>query len=175
MLGIVGPVRNCQTLLYILGSFVGLCLSSTSLLFLYRVRAVYSQSEIVRGFFNLLWVVMVGSSVLVPLSLEGEVSPYPSAQGKLRTQYLGSIFSACLQHLGPTNRCIQTGIHTFGYTTTIINAVNDTLVFIAISYQIIAYTTYGDNWRARARSFYTAGGLPRMSKALLQGGQLYYL
>ena len=139
------------------------------------MRAVYSQSKIVRGFFNLLWVVMAGSSVLVPLSLEGEVSSYPSAQGELHTQYLSFIFAACLQHLGPTNRCIQTGVHTFGYATTLINTVNDTLVFIAISCQIIAYTTYGDNWRARARSFYTAGGLPRMSKALLQGGQLYYL
>ncbi|KIM82763.1 hypothetical protein PILCRDRAFT_70458 [Piloderma croceum F 1598] len=149
MLGIVAPVRNCQTLLYILGSCAGFCLSFTSLLFLYRVRAVYSQSKIVRGFFNLLWVVMARSSVLVPLSLEGE-------------------------HLGPTNRCIQTGIHTFGYATTIINTSYDTLVFIAISCQIIAYTTYGDDWRARARSFYTAGGLPKISKALLQGGQLYY-
>ena len=92
MLGIVAPVRNCQTLLYILGSFAGFCLAFTSLLFLYRVRAVYSQSKIVRGFFDLLWVVMAGSCVLVPVSLEGEVSSYPSPQGELHTQYLSFIF-----------------------------------------------------------------------------------
>lgn len=83
LIEIVAPVRHCQALLYILGSFVALCLSFTSLLFLYRLRAVYSNSKIIQGFFNLLWMVLVGSSVLVPLSLEGDVSSYPSlsAQG----------------------------------------------------------------------------------------------
>jgi hypothetical protein len=57
----------------------------------------------------------------------------------------------------------------------VLNAINDTLVFLAISYHIISYTTIGDSWSARAKSFFTADGLPRLSKALLQGGQLYYL
>ena len=90
-------------------------------------------------------------------------------------QYLTCISATCLQHIGPTNRCINTGIHAFGFVPIVINAVNDTLIFVAISYKILTDTTLGDTWRARARSFYAANGLPRLSKALLQGGQLYYL
>ena len=66
-------------------------------------------------------------------------------------------------------------MHTFGFAPIVINAVNDTLIFVAISYKILTYTTLGDTWRARARSFYAADGLPKLSKALLQSGQLYYL
>jgi hypothetical protein len=76
--------------------------------------------------------------------------------------------------MGPTNRCINTAVHPFGFTPIVLNAVNDTFVFIGISYQILSYTIVGDNLSARARSFFVADGLPRLSKALLQGGQLYY-
>jgi len=55
-----------------------------------------------------------------------------------------------------------------------LNAINDTLIFLAISYNIISYTIIGDSWRARAKSFFRADGLPRLSKSLLQSGQLYY-
>jgi hypothetical protein len=76
--------------------------------------------------------------------------------------------------MGPTNRCINTAVHPFGFTPIVLNAVNDTFILIAISYQILSYTIVGDNLSARARSFFVADGLPRLSKALLQGGQLYY-
>ena len=56
-----------------------------------------------------------------------------------------------------------------------LNAVNDTLIFIAITYRILSCSVVGDSRSARARSFFEADGLPRLSKALLQGGQLYYL
>jgi len=63
----------------------------------------------------------------------------------------------------------------YGSAPIILNAVNDTLIFIAISYRILMHTAYpGDSWWARAKLFFTADGLPRLSKALLQGGQLYY-
>ena len=52
-------------------------MSFTSLLFLYRLQAVYSNSKIIKGFFNILWMALVGSSVLVPLSLKGDVSSFP--------------------------------------------------------------------------------------------------
>ena len=57
----------------------------------------------------------------------------------------------------------------------IANAIHDTLVFLAISYRIISYTAIGDSWSARVKSFFTADGLPRLSRALLQSGQQFYL
>jgi hypothetical protein len=56
----------------------------------------------------------------------------------------------------------------------VLNAVYDTLVFLAISYRIISYTIIGDSWSARVKTFFGANGLPRLSKGLLHGGQLYY-
>jgi hypothetical protein len=49
-------------------------MSSTSLLFLYRVRAVFSKSKIVAVFFAILWVALLGLGILAPLALEGDVS-----------------------------------------------------------------------------------------------------
>jgi hypothetical protein len=66
-------------------------------------------------------------------------------------------------------------VRSFGFAPIVINAVNDTLVFVAISYKIVSNTAVGNGWRACVSSFFRADGLPILSKALLQGGQLYYL
>lgn len=70
---------------------------------------------------------------------------------------------------------MNTAVQSFGFAPIFLNTVNDTLVFLAISYRILKHTTRGDSWRARAKSFLAGDGLPKLSKALLQGGQLYYL
>jgi hypothetical protein len=57
----------------------------------------------------------------------------------------------------------------------IANAIYATLIFLAISYRIISYTTIGNSWTSHAKSFFTADGLPRLSRALLQSGQQFYL
>ena len=62
-----------------------LTISSTSLLFLYRVRAVFSNSEVVRTFFSFIWIVQLGISVLIPLSLDGAVSLF-GLRMKMHTQ-----------------------------------------------------------------------------------------
>jgi hypothetical protein len=71
---IVAPVADCQTLQYIIGSFFALALSSTSLLFFSRVRAVYGNSKIITVFFGLMWVSTVGLSFLTLVSVESKVS-----------------------------------------------------------------------------------------------------
>jgi len=145
----VAPVVHCHALLYIIGSFVVLSMSSNSLLFFFRVRAVYGNSTIITGFFGFLWVATSGLYVLNPFALFGE-------------------------HIGPTNRCILTSVRSYVSVPVFLNAINDTLIFLAISYHIISYTIIGDSWSARAKSFFRADGLPKLSKGLLQGGQLYY-
>ena len=55
-----------------------LAMSSTSLLFLYRVRAVYSNSNVITGAFGFLWAATAGLSALAPTSGYGDVSPSTS-------------------------------------------------------------------------------------------------
>jgi hypothetical protein len=53
--------------------------------------------------------------------------------------------------------------------------VNDTLVFLAISYRMVSIAMVKSTWRAWIKSFFTGDGLLYLSKVLLQSGQVYYL
>jgi hypothetical protein len=53
--------------------------------------------------------------------------------------------------------------------------VNDTFVFLAISYRMVSSAMVKSTWKARTKSFFTGEGLLYLSKALLQSGQVYYL
>jgi len=144
-----GSVEHCQALLYIIGGFYVIAIPSTSLLFFFRVRAVYSNSPYITWFFGLVWISLLGLSVCVPLSIDGG-------------------------HIGPTKRCINTVVRSYGSTPIILNAIYDTLVFLTISFRIVSFTFVGETKGAQIKSFFFGDGLPRMSKGLLQGGQLYY-
>jgi hypothetical protein len=76
MVRVVAPVAHCHALLYITGAFVALAMSSTSLLFFYRVRAVYSNSCIITSLFGFLWVATSGLSILNSITIYGGVSPF---------------------------------------------------------------------------------------------------
>ena len=65
--------------------------------------------------------------------------------------------------------------HTYATVPIILTVVNDTLVFLAISYRMVSSAMVSCTWSARARSFFTGEGLHQLSKALLQSGQVYYL
>ena len=148
-------------------------MSTTPLLFFYRVRAVFANSRAITAFFGFLWLATSGLSVLVPLSIFGAVGMSDCLEYSHRPLF--PILSAFIQHIGPTNRCILTATRSYVSLPFVVNAINDTLIFLAISYHIISYTIVGDTWRARAKSFFSADGLPKLSKSLLQSGQLYYL
>lgn len=55
------------------------------------------------------------------------------------------------------------------------NAVNGTLVFLAISYRIASNSMIGPGLRSNTRNFFRGDGAPRVVKALLHQGQLCYL
>jgi hypothetical protein len=75
-----------------------------------------------------------------------------------------------------TRRCIA-GVSNTTYVTIpiVMTAVFDTLVFLAISYRMVSVALSDNTWGARAKSFFRGDGLHRLSKALLQSGQAYYL
>jgi hypothetical protein len=51
-----------------------LAMLATSMLFLYRVRAVYGNSILITVIFGALWTATAGLSILAPISLFGGVS-----------------------------------------------------------------------------------------------------
>jgi len=145
----VAPVAHCQLLLNFIAVFFVIAMPATSLLFFYRVRAVWSNSKVVSYFFGFMWFVIFGLCVPIPWAVKGG-------------------------HIGPTQRCINTVVHWFTSPPIVANAIYDTLIFLAISFRIVSYTIVGETWQARLKCFVSGDGLPRLSKGLLQGGQLYY-
>jgi hypothetical protein len=51
-----------------------LAMLATSMLFLYRVRAVYGNSILITVIFGTLWTATAGLSILAPIALFGNVS-----------------------------------------------------------------------------------------------------
>lgn len=114
-----------------------------------RVRAVYNDSLFVKTVFGIFWVGVLGACVTAPFSLEGE-------------------------HIGLTQRCINSNVKAFGAAGLLAAAINDTLIFLAITYRLLTFHIPSDNWSDRFKSFARGEGMHRMSKLLLQTGQLYY-
>ncbi|KZP07839.1 hypothetical protein FIBSPDRAFT_703963, partial [Athelia psychrophila] len=146
----VAPVAHCQALEYIICSFYEISLPATSLLFFFRVKAVYANGRVITFFFGTLWFAVLGLSILLMLAVQSD-------------------------HIPNTQRCTEVVVREFVSVPTIIAAIYDTLVFIAISAQIVAHNLNGDTWAARMHSFVHGDGLYSLSRALLRGGQLYYI
>jgi hypothetical protein len=51
------------------GSLLEIGVSATSLLFLFRVKAVYNNSRIITAFFGLLWLAITGLNTLIMLAI----------------------------------------------------------------------------------------------------------
>ncbi|RDB23091.1 hypothetical protein Hypma_009730 [Hypsizygus marmoreus] len=123
--------------------------SSTALLFFLRVRAVFNDNKYVIRFFFILWLAVLGGSLTV--STVGGAT-----------------------EIGPTHHCNPKPLKTYIIAAPITFAINDTFVFLAISWRLLM-----NSWDPDVkRSFkVVAFGeyLPRFSQALLQDGQVYYL
>jgi hypothetical protein len=118
----------------------------TSFIFFLRARAIFHSDRVVVGFFGLFWLVILGTSILVPLGSGGG-------------------------HIGTTDRCINTSVAQNSVVPVILNMAFNVLVFVAISYRLIA-TRQTDS---RFKAFVKADGASRVASLLIKGGQLYYL
>ncbi|KNZ79350.1 hypothetical protein J132_10547 [Termitomyces sp. J132] len=79
-------------------------------------------------------------------------------------------------HLGPTRCCSATRLEPYASAAPITFAVNDTSVFLAISWRLLS-TEIFDRGRGNfsIKSILLGKYLPTFSRALLQDGQVYYL
>ncbi|KZP11010.1 hypothetical protein FIBSPDRAFT_962581 [Athelia psychrophila] len=146
----VAPVSNCQTMLYFIEVFLILSSGTNNLLLFIRVCAVYGKSRSVTAFFGFWWLAAFGTMSTTPWAIE-------------------------TAHIGPTNLCINTNVQTWLTSSTICNAINGTLVFLAISYRVSTRSIGETRRRSAAQRFLRSDGAPRVLKDLLHQGQLCYL
>ncbi|KAJ7188864.1 hypothetical protein C8R46DRAFT_31592 [Mycena filopes] len=146
----VSPVKDCAALQLALGICLVLSQGATSLLFFLRVTAVWYPNKVVSAVFFVLWLGVIGAHITAPLGIRGA-------------------------HIGPTMQCINTDVPPYAQAAVILALVNDTAVFFAINYRILVHTIVADSFQTRFRVFFGGGQLSRLSRALVQSGQHFYL
>ncbi|KAJ6489035.1 hypothetical protein C8R45DRAFT_1143477 [Mycena sanguinolenta] len=146
----VALLKNCNVLAIASSVCAVFSQTATATLFFIRVTAVWYPSKIAYAMFSILWLAVLGAGITVPLGVRGA-------------------------HIRPTMQCITTAIPANVEAAAIIPLVNDTAIFLAINYRILAHTMVTDSVMARFRAFFGGGGLSSLSRALLQSGQHFYL
>ena len=126
----------------------------TSLLFFFRTRAVFNAYPWVVAFFAGLWLAVLGGYVAFIVEIFEPMQVDPASNSPI---------------------CIKRGIDPFVAVATIIPLINDTLVFLAISWRLYhnPYDPY--TFEGGVRCLIFGDYLPVFSKTLLQDGQAYYL
>ena len=144
----VAPLHSCSQALLVTALFGGFIPPLNSSLFLLRIWGVFYGSKPVISLFSILWLSTFAS--------------FPS------------IFAIKSHSIGPTNYCIvQNAPHLVSLAFTV-TVVFDTLVFLAITFRII-FDSPVQGWKARLGLFFNGKNIDRISKALLQTGQVYYM
>ncbi|KAF7335984.1 hypothetical protein MSAN_02312100 [Mycena sanguinolenta] len=113
------------------------------MLFLLRVTAVWYPSKIACAVFSVLWIAVLGAGIAFALGLHG-------------------------QHIGPTKHCITmiTPANTEVVVCIILPLVNDTAIFLAINYRILAHTIVTDSPMVRLRIFFRWYGIIRTNEGV---------
>ncbi|KZP33080.1 hypothetical protein FIBSPDRAFT_1036237 [Athelia psychrophila] len=145
---ILAPINNCVSIYIATGVCCTMSIASTSYMFLLRVQAVYRQSRPITIVFGFCWLVMIALNILVSASTR-------------------------VAHLPGTQLCLSTDTKYFTLPSSS-SFVNDTLIFLAISYRLAADAATERNWRSWILSITKGKGLYHLSRSLMQHGQLYY-
>ncbi|KDR73152.1 hypothetical protein GALMADRAFT_251721 [Galerina marginata CBS 339.88] len=147
-------IGDCEKLYKLIPWLFCIAMPSTSLLFFFRVTAMYSDYKSVVAFFFLMWLGILAGGVTSVLS----------------------VLSDAGSNIGPTRRCIGGTMKTFIWTGIIVPLVNDSLIFFAISFRLML-VGLGERVRIRdaVKVIIFGKDLPAFSKALLRDGQAYYL
>ena len=127
----------------------------TSFLFFLRIRAIFQRSPWVVLFFAFMWVAVLGGCLafICEVFLTVKVNP------ALKT----------------TAICFNAAISPFIAAATIIPMINDTLIFIAVTWRLSRNSYDPDTIGNGVRTLIFGDYLPVFSKALLHDGQAYYL
>lgn len=147
-----GPVSNCGIIALLVATSQVISTAAASYLFLKRVHAVYHANKLVQHVFSILWLLCVGTNcVALPTALHKDAE------------------IADTKHCFPAQSWSALLIAYNGHT------FFDILVYLAITYKILSTYPFGQAGHRRWMPFYVTKTLPHISRAVLQGGQQYYL
>ncbi|KAH7885433.1 hypothetical protein F5I97DRAFT_1811491 [Phlebopus sp. FC_14] len=147
---LAGPITTCIAVAFAVTVLWVIASASSSYLFLKRVHAIFPLNKIVRNFFTLLWLAGVGVSFL---ALPGPFHNY--------------------YEISNTKHCTNRRIRDYVFVAFTVPLLFDALVFLAITYKLLS--SHRTRKRGHWWTFFCGEALPRFSKAILQGGQQYYL
>jgi hypothetical protein len=147
------PLAACSGLQYSEVISVILGMSSTSFLFLQRARALYADNRVVRWTFSFLW--LAECAVMATLG----------------------ITATTFTHVPGTQYCTSSSVERPLAAGGFVWLFFDTCVFLAISYRIASSPHFVIDADARLSwgTLISGKALPSLSRAVLQGGQQYYL
>ncbi|KZP02826.1 hypothetical protein FIBSPDRAFT_1055622 [Athelia psychrophila] len=147
----LAPADNCVVIAVMLATCATMSIALTSFLFFLRVRAVYLQSRYVTALFGAFWLVTVSLIIWPNTLIRAANNPSPTAVG--------------CTGMGPALSIPLPLALIF---------VNDTFIFLAISYRLTANAVTDGGHHSRLLTIFKGKGLYSLSQSLLQTGQLYY-
>ncbi|PPQ98316.1 hypothetical protein CVT26_013635 [Gymnopilus dilepis] len=150
ILRVTAPISDCTRFENILTGLYSVAVPTTALLFFLRVRAVFDRNKYIVTFFAFMWLAVLAGSITVTQGLTG-------------------------MNIGTTDYCANLSLEGYVVAAAIIPLVNDTLVFLAISFRLMSNTQRETTLKGGVRTLLFGTYLPSFSKAFLQDGQLYYL
>jgi hypothetical protein len=122
----------------------------TSLFFFFRIQAVFDKNPWIIAFFAGLWLAVVAGSLVF-------------------------VVGVSTVNIGPTKYCMSGGVKPYAAATAAIPLINDTLVFLAITWRLSCNSYALHTLQHGIRTLVFGDYLPMFSKAMLQDGQAYYL
>lgn len=123
---------------------------STSLLFFFRVCALFHNNKPVILFFFISWLAVLGGSITVTRGVRG-------------------------MNIGPTQYCINEESDSYVAFAALMPLINDFLVFCATSFALLKNSYEDVTIKTGFRILIFGQYLPAFSRAILKDGQAYYL
>ncbi|KAK0486029.1 hypothetical protein IW261DRAFT_1453327 [Armillaria novae-zelandiae] len=145
----VADIPNCNAIYIASGICNVLSQTFTSLIFFFRVTAVWHRNRYVFFFFAVLWFGVIAGAITVPVGIRGA-------------------------RIGTTQQCILVRVPESTQLSVIMPLIFDSCTFFAVTYRILLYSCIEETTRGRIRAFF-GKGVPIVSRNLLLGGQQYYL
>ena len=144
------PVDLCYGLEKTLTVFFLLSVTSTSLLFFFRTRAVFNGNPWIVAVFAGLWLAVVAACSTVIIGVDGF-------------------------NIGQTDYCIDGQVHPFLTAGIIVSLINNTFVFLAITWRLFCNSHAPHTVENGMRFLVLGDYLLMLFKAMSQEGQAYYL
>ena len=144
------PIARCGELQRLASWMYAISIPATSLLFFFRVRAVFSRSKYVIWFFSFMWLAVLAAALTAPQALFA-------------------------MSIGSTRYCTTGTLKPFAVVCIIVPLVNDTLVLLAVTVGLVMNTHLEPTLKQGIRTVMYGDYLPAFSRAMLRDNQMYYL